>query len=213
MNLGALEQAARDRGLSVLGGLHPRADEAGGAGTLLLLGPDEPAFWPLFAASTEYADGRPDPMDRWSKRVIGGWAETIGAAAFFPSDGPPYPPFIDWALRSGRIHMSPVRLMVHDRAGLWVSFRGALALPDRIELPAPPPPPCLTCAGQPCRTACPVDAFGPASYDVPACKAHITGPDSAGCMAGGCAVRRVCPVGQRFGRLEAQSAFQMKAFL
>ena len=28
-------------------------------GTLLLLGPDEPAFWPLFQASPEYPDGAP----------------------------------------------------------------------------------------------------------------------------------------------------------
>ena len=82
-----------------------------GGGSVLLLGPREPGFWPAFTASPEYADGNPDPIDRWSKRVIGALARRWQGRAVFPSDGPPYPPFIRWALASGRVWQSPAGLL------------------------------------------------------------------------------------------------------
>ncbi len=179
--------------------------------TIALLGPLEPDFWRRFTAAPEYRDGAPDPLDRYSKRVIGALATALNARALFPSDGPPYPPFLDWARASGRCHLSPVGLLVHDTAGLWLSFRGALRLPKRLPIPAAPPSPCATCA-QPCRTACPVGALGAQEYDVAACHAWLDTPQGAPCMTTGCAVRRACPVGATYGRLAAQSAFHMKAF-
>jgi hypothetical protein len=62
----------------------------------------------------------------------------LGAKALFPFTGPPWHPFIAWARRSGRAWESPVGFLVHDRAGLMVSYRGALALSHRIDLPATP---------------------------------------------------------------------------
>jgi ferredoxin len=205
--------AANARYLSVLGGFHPETDDntPDGTGTLILLGPDEPRFWPALKKSPEWA--RPDPVDRWSSRVIGSWAAKIGARALFPFGGPPYLPFFTWATRTGRIHASPINLLVHDRAGLFVSFRGALALPERIALPPAPPNPCDSCAERPCLSSCPVGALTPAGYDVPECKAHIAGADSAACMANGCAARRSCPVAHTFGRLPEQSAHHMRSFL
>lgn len=182
-----------------------------GEGTVLLLGPREPGFWPAFTASPEYADGRPDPMDRWSHRVIGALARRWRGEALFPSDGPPYPPFIRWALASGRVWQSPAGLLVHDRQGLWLSFRGAVRLPGVVRL-APAANPCETCAGQPCRTACPVGALQPEVYDVAACRAHLDRPEGTDCRESGCAARRACPVGQAYGRDERQSRFHMKAF-
>ena len=210
----ALQTAAQARSLTILGGFHPvEADNApAGAGTILMLGPDEPAFWPLFTTSPEYSDGTPDAMDRWSARVIGAWAAEIGAQALFPFGGPPYQPFFSWAVRTGRVHASPIRLLVHDHAGLMVSFRGALALEDHIDLPKAPPNPCDACRTQPCRIACPVGAFDGDGYDVPACKTHILGPDTKACMSTGCAARRACPISEQFGRLPAQSEFHMKSF-
>lgn len=206
MTLEALDAAARAQALAVMGALHPPE-----GGTLILLGPDEPAFWPVFTASPEYADGAPDPLDRWSKRVIGGLAQTLGAGAEFPSDGPPYPPFITWALDSGRCWSSPVGLLVHDRAGLFASFRGALRLAERLDRPAPPArSPCSYCLG-PCISACPVGAFAGGAYDVAVCKAHLDTAEGADCWQG-CLVRRACPVSVRYGRLPEQSVFHMKAF-
>ncbi len=116
------------------------------------------------------------------------------------------------ALRTGRIWESPVRLLVHDRAGLMVSFRGALALRERLALPPAPARPCDSCPDRPCLTACPVGALGAEGYDVPACRGFLDTPAGADCMARGCAVRGACPVSASHGRLDAQSAFHMRQF-
>ena len=165
------------------------AEEAGS--TILLLGPDEPAFWPIFSNSAEYRDGAADPLDRWSKRLIEGLAHDLGAEALFPSDGPPYPPFQRWALESGRAYLSPVGMLVHADAGLWISFRGALRIARAIP-PAPAPTPCDRCAAQPCLTACPVGALGAGGYDVTRCHAFLDTPEGAECMARGFAYESVC---------------------
>ncbi len=197
--------------LAPFGALHLEAGEIPGMQSLILLGPDEPGFWAHFTASPEYKDGAPDPMNRWSERVIGDLAQRLGARAVFPFGGPPYQPFIDWAKRSRRAHLSPVGLLVHDRAGLMVSYRGALALGERLTLPPPAPSPCESCAAQPCRGACPVDALQGDHYDVPRCKADLDRAEND-CMTEGCAVRRACPLSQNYGRQLAQSAFHMRAF-
>ena len=101
----------------------------------MLLGPAGPAFWQAFRGSAERADGGPDPLDRWSARVIGGLADALGAVALFPFGGPPWRPFTAWARASGEAWVSPVGLLVHARAGLLVSYRGALGLPERLALP------------------------------------------------------------------------------
>jgi hypothetical protein len=191
--------------LEVFGMLHEGGD------TIVLLGPHEPGFWAVFTSSAEHQDGAPDPMDRWSKRVIGALADRWGGVAVFPSDGPPYPPFQAWARASGRAWDSPVGMLVHNVAGLWVSYRGAVRVPGRLPLPASSDKPCASCDA-PCLIACPVDALGPDGYDVPRCKSHLDGADSADCMGKGCAVRRSCPLSENYGRLHAQSAFHMKAF-
>ncbi|WP_298495941.1 ferredoxin [uncultured Maritimibacter sp.] len=178
---------------------------------IALLGPHEPGFWPAFRASPEAVDGQPDPMDRWSKRVIGGLAATWGGTAVFPSDGPPYPPFIAWALASGHVWQSPVGLLVHARQGLWTSFRGAVRLDHEPSLPKSQNP-CLTCATMPCKTACPVDALLLQSYDTDACHSYLDTANGADCMNLGCAARRACPVSASFDRTAEQSNFHMRAF-
>ncbi len=210
-----LAAQAEARHLRVLGGFHANQsdDLPDGYETILMIGPGEPGFWPEFTASPEYSDGEPDPVDRWSKRVLGGWAEQIGATAIYPSDGPPYAPFIAWAKATGRTHNSPAGILVQDQAGLMVSFRGALAIVGRIALPPAPPSPCESCIDRPCLTACPVGALAEGQdYDAPRCKAHLDTPEGQDCMTRGCAVRRACPVSQSYGRQEAQSAFHMRSF-
>jgi ferredoxin len=201
--------------LEVFGAFHPEPDDGApdGCRTLVLLGPREPGFWAHFTASPEARDGHDHPMDRWSERIIGRLAETLGGEALFPFGGPPWPPFIRWAKRSGRAWSSPVGLLVHDTAGLMVSYRGALALPIRLDLPPPPARnPCTGCAA-PCRSACPVDALTGAGYDTGACHDFLATRDGQeSCLAAGCAARRACPVSQGYGRATAQSAFHMRSF-
>ncbi len=178
-------------------------------GSLILIGPDEPDFWPIFSASAEYSDGRANPLDRWSKRILNPIANAANGHAYFPSDGPPFRPFYTWALRSGRMWSSPIGFLVHDHAGLWASFRGAVWVPDALGAEQASQP-CLTCSA-PCLTACPANALVD-GYDVKGCKDHIMGPDTGACMAAGCAARRACPIGQG-NRLRAQANFHMEAFL
>lgn len=210
--LARIETALAPHFLTVLGGFNLAEDEAGlpkGTRSLLLLGPREPGFWPHLTSQPEW-DGAPDPVDRWSRRVIGRIACDLRAKALFPFGGPPYHPFFQWALRSGRIRQSPLRLLVHDEQGLMVSFRGALALKQRVELP-PSDPPCPDCAA-PCLTACPVGALGAEGYDVARCHQHLDQPAGAECLSAGCLARRACPVSLTYARMKDQSAYHMRQF-
>lgn len=213
LTLARLEAMLVPHRLEVLGGFAVGAEDEGlpkGTRTLVLLGPAEPGFWPHLTAEPEW-DGAPDPVDRWSRRVIGRLACDLGAKALFPFGGPPYHPFYRWALRSGRTFDSPVRLLVHDRQGLMVSFRGALALKQELEI-APGQKPCDSCAAKPCLTACPAGALTGAGYDVPACHAFLDTPAGEPCLSGGCLVRRACPVSQTYARMPEQSAYHMRQF-
>jgi hypothetical protein len=168
-------------------------------------------WWDIVAASPEWADGAPDPVDRWSARVLDRIAGTLGATALYPFGGPPWRPFHTWALATGRVWESPVRLLVGAEHGLWISFRGALALPFDLALPAAARP-CDTCTGKPCLTACPAAALTGAGYDVPACHAFVDTAPGRACLSQGCRVRAACPVSARHARVEAQSAYHMSRF-
>jgi epoxyqueuosine reductase len=207
MTYATFQIQARQKGLVVLGGFHPRHDDLcpAGTGTLLLLGPDPETFWAMLQGAPEVLGS--DPVDNWSRRVIGTWACELGAKALFPF-GDPLRPFISWALRSERCYISPATLLVHDTYGLMLSFRGALALREHVVLPAPPPSPCATCLDKPCLTTCPVGALGP-GYDTDKCHAHLDTPNND-CMSKGCRVRRACPVSPL--RPDAQSAHHMRYF-
>lgn len=202
------------QGLTLLGGFAVRPEHGApdGVASIGLLGMSE-AGWGIFRASPECEDGAPDPLDRWSHRVVGALADTLDALPLFPFGGPPYRPFLRWAEATGRIWPSPVGMSIHDEHGLWMAFRGALGFHEaRGELEsAEAQRPCDTCAGKPCLGACPVDAFATGVYDVPACVAHISTPAGADCMAQGCRVRRACPVGAT--PPPEKAAFHMRAFL
>ncbi|WP_204113248.1 ferredoxin [Shimia biformata] len=214
-DLPLIERLAATWHLEVLGGFHPDNGEEhlSGIGTLLMFGPREPGFWGYFTTQPEWDEDMPNPMDRWSVRALASMGAALGAAPFYPFDGPPWMPFVSWALRTRRCHPSPVSLLVHDRAGLFVSFRGALGLPQRIALPAPPASPCDSCSTQPCRSACPVGALRSDGYDVSTCKADIVTSVAHPCRTRGCAVRRACPASARYGRQERHSAYHMEQFL
>jgi len=214
MNLAEIEAEARRSQLDVFGAFHPTPeDDLDGLGTLILLGPLEPGFWPHVTATPEFADAAPDPLDRWSTRTIGALAQRFGGTPFFPFGGPPYHPFIAWAKRSGRAWSSEVGLLVHDHAGLMVSYRGAIGLTDRLELPEHGDRPCDTCDEKPCLNACPIEALTKAGYDIPVCKHYLSEKKGQNCLDAGCVVRRSCPVGQGYGRLQEQSAYHMRRFM
>lgn len=207
-----VENAARDAGLIVMGAQHPRLSGAKqlDGGTLILLGAGG-AFWPLLKSSPEWLNDH--PVDRWSLRVVGQLAQDLWAEAHFPFGGPPYAPFIDWALNSGRTFSSPVGALVHDTVGMMISFRGALHFAEEFAVPeASGISPCTTCPA-PCTQTCPVGALNSQSfYDVDACHSHLSTPEGQTCMTGGCLARLSCPLSGGAGRDPDQSAHHMKAF-
>lgn len=204
-----LQETVGALGLRCVGAVVP--DNAHPAKTIVLLGPDEPAFWDIFAQSTEYHDGTPHPMDRWSQRVIDGLATDLGAQAYYPFGGPPFQPFFAWALATGQVHQSPIRLLVDRHAGLFVAFRGALGF-DHVIADTPPATqsPCEGCDA-PCLTTCPVGAFDGQTYDVAACKARVTSPQGVDHLNHGCLARRACPYTLK--RHPDQARFHMRAFV
>ncbi len=207
-----VEQAAQAAGLIVMGALHPQRVQAKqlDSGTLILLG-TAGAFWPVLKAAPEW--GGPDPVDHWSTRVIGQMAQELGAQAHFPFGGPPYAPFIDWALKSGRAFSSPVGALVHDTVGMLISYRGALHFTGEFDIPEPTgASPCTTCPA-PCATACPVEALNIQEfYNVAACHGHLNTPEGQTCMTGGCLARLACPLSAGAERDPEQSAHHMRAF-
>ena len=183
----------------------------GARGTILLLGPHEPGFWPAICDSPEWRDGAADPVDRWSRRVITGLADRLDAQTHFPF-GTHAAPFLTWALASNRAWTSPVGMLVQAEAGLMVSYRGALEFDWNIQAPEAPTKPCTGCA-EPCITACPVGALQGAEYDVEACRSCVRSDPDQRCLTEGCLARRACPVGETYERAAAQSAYHMQEFL
>ena len=209
-----IESAALEAGLIVMGAQHPRVSDAKelDGGTLILLGAGR-EFWPVLQDSSEWQDQSPNPVDRWSTRVVSGLANRFGATAHFPFGGPPYTPFIDWALKSGRAFLSPVGAMVHDTAGMMISYRGALHFSGEFDIPFPmSSSPCEGCPA-PCTTACPVGALNSDTfYKLDTCHAYLDTDSGQSCMTSGCAARLACPISVTFDRDPAQTAHHMRAF-
>lgn len=226
----SLEQALAAQGLQLRGGWIPAESDnelpalrAGArAAVVWMVGQVGSACWTAFAASRFFADGLPDPMDRWSKSIGDALAQAHGGVAIYPSDGPPYAPFQQWARRAEpQLQTSPLLLQIHPSWGLWHALRFALVLPavgaaDARELHVPQVASgadiCLACDGQPCLQACPVYAFTPGRYDVAACADHLHRPEGAQCMQHGCQARRACPVAAPLRYEPAHAAFHMQAF-
>lgn len=193
----------------------PRLADGRSAASVLLIGNIGSSLWPAFsrwrAAQPDRGGG--DPLDAWSKAVIGTVAASVEATAWFPSD-PPWQPFQQWAMRAEGLKASPLGILIHPVYGLWHGYRGALGFAERIE--AEPflrqRHPCDDCREKPCLAPCPAGAVRAETFDVPACRSHLRGPEGqAGCMPSGCLARAACPVGAQYRYDEAQLRFHMAA--
>jgi hypothetical protein len=219
----SLRRDVEAQGLDMRGAFHPDAADAvpdmpdgTPSATLVLLGFAGGARWPHFAASGEAHEALPNPLDRWSRRVLGQLAGVHGAQALypFPTDTPPWHPFQRWAQKAEAVYVSPLRILIHPLWGLWHSYRGALAFGERMALPAQErrSNPCDSCSDRPCLSTCPVSAFSAESYDVARCVRHIQSEDGTDCVAGGCRARRACPVGREHAYRFEQASHHMRAF-
>jgi len=84
-------------GLHLRGAWEPQAADAlpvlangKNAAVVWMVGGVGSSQWPAFSASPFYADGLPDPLDRWSRAIAEGLAERWGGLALFPFEGPPH---------------------------------------------------------------------------------------------------------------------------
>lgn len=214
-----LPDALAQSGLVILGAFTPEpGDDApalsSGAqpGAALMVGNAGSALWQHFAG----ADGpgsEAHPLDRWTARTIDPIAARLGAVAVYPFERP-HRPFLRWAGRTGVLHHSPIGLSIHADYGLWHAYRAALflaaAVPDHLKAFAQSP--CESCADRPCLTACPVNAFSDAGFDVATCRDHVRKGAEPACGAIGCAARHACPVGRGFRYDAVHAAFHMAAF-
>lgn len=219
--LARLEQAAARFGLLLRGAFHPDAGDAvplladgDEARTVVLIGNAGPEMWRHFVQSPEAEDGKPHPVDRWTRRIVVEIAVAHGAGALFPFQGPPYIPFQRWAMRAEPVFPSPLGMLIHPDYGLWHAYRGALTFSARLDLPErrQAASPCESCADKPCLHTCPVEAFTADGYDVAACRTHILKPEGRHCLDGGCLARRACPVGRACLYDLGQTAWHMAAF-
>ena len=215
----SLDRHLADYGLFVRGLTRPGADEIETHGLedapLALIGNIGSSYWPVFSRSSEYDDGKPDPLDRWSRRVAETVAAEFGLLPLYPFDGPPYYPFQRWAKQAEPLEQSPLGIVMHPRHGLWHSYRFALqgAGIDTAWTAESAVSPCLDCTARPCLSRCPVGAFDGDAYDVDACAGYLQQNPSAECHALGCVARHACPVAPELRYLPAQGRFHLQAFM
>ncbi|CAN7500420.1 hypothetical protein [Mesorhizobium sp. LjRoot246] len=205
-------------GLILRGGFNFAPDEAPTTGasarSVLLVGQAGAGSWPHFLRWWEKQLGTiANPLDTWSREVIGAVAETFGARAVSPSDKP-YLPFQQWAMRAEGLRPSPLGILMHPRYGLWHAYRGALLFEDEIALPEQGETIhlCDACIEKPCLKSCPVDAYSAQGFAYQSCLAHVRGADGEPCRSGGCLDRNARPYGTDYRYPPEVQAFHMAAF-
>ena len=180
--------------------------------SLVLFGNAGSSLWEAFSSSTEYEDGCPDALDRWSWRIGHQIALQLEGRPLFPFGGPPHHPFLRWAKKAESLHNSRLGMLIHPRYGLWHAYRFAVALPRPVETDAADPADiCAKCPDQPCVAACPADAFRE-EFEAKACYAHVAGDRSSSCRSA-CEARLACPYAGEFRYHPDQARFHMRAYL
>ena len=184
------------------------------ARSVLLVGQAGAAPWPHFLRWREQQPASLDnPLDSWSREVIGDVARSFGARAVSPSDKP-YLPFQQWAMRAEGLKPSPLGILVHPEYGLWHAYRGALLFDVALEFAELRKQShlCDLCPGKPCLKSCPVDAYSEAGFAYEQCLGHVRGASGRACRTQGCLDRNACPYGTAFRYPADVQAFHMKSY-
>ncbi|MEI5678178.1 4Fe-4S dicluster domain-containing protein [Mesorhizobium sp. CGMCC 1.15528] len=219
--LADISTALTAHGLIPRGGFNFSAGEEAPTGlsnvpakSVLLIGQAGSAPWPHFLRWHEKQPRHlKNPLDTWSREVIGAVAEEFGARAVSPSDRP-FLPFQQWAMRVEGLKPSPLGILMHPEYGLWHAYRGALLFDHQIPIQAPENPIhlCDACIGKPCLNSCPVGAYSADGFAYETCLSHVRGPNGAPCRDTGCIARNACPYGTEYRYAAEVQAFHMKAF-
>jgi hypothetical protein len=217
-----LREAFARYGLRVRGGFATDREldrdilaQAPWARTLMLVGNVGSELWDKSGAEIA-AMASPDPMDRWTRKIVDPIARSFEGIALYPFAGPPYWPFQRWAERAEGVRSSPIGIQIHPEYGLWHAYRAAILLPSAIEQAREEQAhPCDTCVDRPCLTHCPVNAFTSVGYDVESCVDHVVAAQhkSGSCSEVGCLARLACPVGSAWRYRSDHARFHMAAFV
>lgn len=186
-----------------------------GVVAVLLIGNAGGDFWPVFEAwRARQPSNLQNPLDSWSRDVIGAVAEQFGAKSAYPSDKP-YAPFQQWAMRAEGLKASPLGILMHPQYGVWHAYRGALLFDRALDLPEVQTPIhlCERCVGKPCKKACPVNAHAGDGFDYEGCRGHLRRNLAGDCMTAGCLDRNACPYGVDYRYPAAMQAFIANAFV
>lgn len=206
-----IDAAFADTGLVVRGGFRTTSHEDPADKTIILVGNVGPDMWRHFSSAPRSTR---DPLDTWTRSIVGPRADKLGAVAIHPNDKP-YRPFQQWAMRAEAVSTSPLGILIHPDFGLWHAYRAALLFDDPVTgvpVKATTASPCNACETKPCLNTCPVGAFTSARYDVPKCVDHLRTPNGGECHEAGCLARLACPVAQEQQTPSAQRKFHTAAF-
>ncbi len=192
----------------------PEGPEGKPARSVLLVGQAGAAPWSHFQ---HWREARPsnlqNPLDSWSREVIGAVAREFGARAVSPSDKP-YLPFQQWAMRAEGLRPSPLGILMHPEYGLWHAYRGALLFEVELEFVELREQShlCDLCLGKPCLKSCPIDAYSEAGFAYEKCLGHVRGASGGACRTRGCLDRNACPYGLAYRYPAEVQAFHMKSY-
>jgi len=185
---------------------------AGAAGALIV-GSGGPTFFDRFEGSPEAVDNAPNPLDRYTERVIrravGAALEPAGSAhvVHFPFGVRPLIPFQRLGRAAGLGGPGPLGLQIHPTYGPWWAYRALIVLDRPLPAAAPPGDGCAGCDA-PCIAACPVGAAARGGFDIVACQARrlVAEPCRLSCVA-----RITCVRGPEHRYRDEELAFHMRA--
>ncbi len=197
-----------------LAGLLPDARAA------LIVGSGGPVFFERFLMAPEARDGSPNPLDRFTARVVGELTAAalaplgVAHALAFPFAGrAPLIPFQRLGRAAGLGGPGPLGLQVHPDYGPWWAYRALVVLDRALNALEPPSSPlgdgCAGCPA-PCVAACPAGAVARTGFDVVAC--HARRLTAEPCRLS-CAARIACIRGPEHRYSDRQLAFHMAASL
>jgi hypothetical protein len=220
-DIAAIAAALATSGLVLRGGFAFADDEAPPPGpggrppkSVLLVGQAGASIWPHFSRWREVqVRDLANPLDTWSREMIGAVASRFGAHAVFPFEKP-YLPFQQWAMRAEGLRPSPLGILMHPEYGLWHAYRGALLFEEKLPVARPQTPVhlCDLCDGKPCLSACPVGAYSEQGFAYESCLGHLGSGHGQTCMTAGCLARNACPYGQAYRYPAEAQAFHQSYF-
>jgi hypothetical protein len=186
-----------------------------GARGAVVVGSGGPAFFDGFErVGFELADGAPNPLDRYTRRIVeGAVADVLGPAAiahavYFPfAGGAPLIPFQRIGRAAGIGPPGPLGLQIHPDYGPWWAYRALVVVEQPLSEATPLGDACAGCPA-PCVAACPGGAVARPGFSVPACHAHRLRAEP--CRLS-CAARIACVRGPEHRYRDEELAFHMAA--